>query len=191
MVSQFREVIAFFDTLGVYDVILPFLLVFTIVYALLEKTKVFGTEEVGEGKKITRKNLNSMVAFVSAFFVVASTKLVAFINETVAHVVLLLILSVCFLLLAGSFHTGAKEFFLEGTWKNIFMAIMFIGILLIGLNAAKTESGESWLEYGWNYIIGHWDSTAVGSIVLLLVIVGFMFFIVKGDSSTKEKKEES
>ena len=171
MVSQFREVIAFFDTLGVYDVILPFLLVFTIVYALLEKTKVFGTEEVGEGKKITRKNLNSMVAFVSAFFVIASTKLVAFINETIAHVVLLLILSVCFLLLAGSFHTGDKEFFLDGAWRGIFMAIMFIGILLIGLNAAKTESGESWLEYGWNYIIGHWDSTAVGSIVLLLVIV--------------------
>ena len=188
MVSQFREVLAFFDTLGIYDVILPFLLVFTIVYALLEKTKVFGTEDVGE-KKVTRKNLNSMVAFVSAFFVVASTKLVAFINETIAHVVLLLVLSVCFLLLAGSFHTGEKEFFLEGAWRNVFMAIMFIGILLIGLNAAKTESGESWLEYGWNYMTGHWDSTAVGSVILLLVIVGFMFFITKGSSETNKKEK--
>jgi len=190
MASQFREVIAFFDTLGVYDVILPFLLVFTIVYALLEKTKVFGTEDLGEGKKVTRKNLNSMVAFVSAFFVIASTKLVAVINETIAHVVLLLILSVCFLLLAGSFHTGDKEFFLEGTWRNIFMALMFIGIVLIGLNAAKMESGESWLEYGWNYLTGHWDSTAVGSIVLLLIIVGFMVYITK-EKTTAKKKEES
>jgi len=187
MVSQFREILAFFDTLGIYDVILPFLLVFTIVYALLEKTKVLGTEEV-EGTKVTRKNLNSMVAFVSAFFVIASTKLVAFINETIAYVVLLLILSVCFLLLAGSFHTGDKEFFLEGVWKNIFMVLMFIGIILIGLNAAKTESGESWLEYGWSYLVGNWDSTAVGAIVLLLVLVGFMAYVTKSPS-TPNKKE--
>jgi len=188
MVSEFREVLSFFDTLGIYDVVLPFLLIFTIVYAILEKTKVFGTEKVGENQ-VTRKNLNSMIAFVSAFFVIASTKLVAFINETIAMVVLLLILGVSFLILAGSFHTGDKEFFLEGAWRTIFMVIMFIGIILIGLNAAKTESGESWLEYGWNYMVGHWDSTAVGSIVLLLVIVGFMVYITNEKKPAKKKED--
>src|SRR4030042_4452892 len=103
MVSQFRTTLEFFEKLGIYDVILPFLLVFTIVFAIFEKTKLFGTDDI-DGKKYTRKNLNSMVAFVSAFLVVASTKLVAIINETVANAVLLLILSICFLLLAGSFH---------------------------------------------------------------------------------------
>ncbi len=188
MVSEFREVLSFFDTLGIYDVVLPFLLIFTIVYAILEKTKVFGTEKVGENQ-VTRKNLNSMIAFVSAFFVIASTKLVAFINETIAMVVLLLILGVSFLILAGSFHTGDKEFFLEGAWRTIFMVIMFIGIILIGLNAAKTESGESWLEYGWSYMVGHWDSTAVGSIVLLLVIVGFMVYITYENKPAKKKED--
>ena len=38
--STFREIILFFDEVGVYDVILPFLLVFTIVYAIFEKTKI-------------------------------------------------------------------------------------------------------------------------------------------------------
>jgi hypothetical membrane protein len=189
MASEFREVLSFFDTLGIYDVVLPFLLVFTIVYAILEKTKVFGLEEIEDGKKVTRKNLNSMVAFVSGFFVVASTKLVAFINETIAMVVLLLILGVCFLILAGSFHSGDKEFFLEGPWRTIFMVIMFIGILLIGLNAAKTESGESWLEYGWSYMVNNWDSTAFGSVVLLLVVVGFMFFITYEQKPSKKKEE--
>ena len=186
MVSQFREILTFFDTLGIYDVILPFLLVFTIVYALLEKTKVFGTEEI-EGQKITRKNLNSMVAFTSAFFVIASTKLVSFINETIAYVVLLLILSVCFLLLAGSFHTGDTEFFLTGVWRNIFMALMFIGIVLIGLNAAKTESGDSWLEHGWTYLTSNWDSTALGSVVLLIVVIGFMLLITRDSKPAKKE----
>ena len=188
MASQFREVLTFFDKLGVYDVILPFLLVFTIVFALLEKTKIFGTEDV-DGKKYTKKNLNSIVAFVSAFFVVASSRLVAIINETVAQVTLLLIIVVCFLLLAGSIHTGKDEFFLKGGWATFFMVLMFIGIVLIGLNAVKTESGESWLQYGWEYLTGNWDTTAVTSIILLVIVIGFIFIITM-DNKKPTKKEE-
>ena len=101
--SVFRSVLSFFTDIGIYDVILPFLLVFTIVFAILEKTKVLGTEEI-EGKKYTKKNLNSMVAFVMAFLVVASAQLVRIINETMANIVLLLLISVSFLLLIGSFY---------------------------------------------------------------------------------------
>ena len=63
MATPFREVIDFFDTIGVFDVVLPFLLVFTIVFALLERTKVFGVETI-DGKHYTKKNLNSVAAFV-------------------------------------------------------------------------------------------------------------------------------
>ena len=189
MVSRFRETLLFFEKLGIYDVILPFLLVFTIVFAILEKTKIFGTEDL-EGKKYTRKNLNSMVAFVSAFLVVASTKLVAIINETVANMVLLLILSVCFLLLAGSFHTGEKEFFLEKGWATFFMILMFAGIVLIFLNAVKMDSGESWLQWGWEKVFNQWDSASVGSIVLLIIVVGFMIFLTRGEKKPEKKKEE-
>ena len=44
MANGFVGAIAFMDKLGVYDVVLPFLLVFTLIYAFLEKTKVFGVE---------------------------------------------------------------------------------------------------------------------------------------------------
>ena len=77
--SVFRGVIEFLGKIGVYDVILPFLLVFTIIFAILEKTRVLGTEEI-DGKKYSKKNINAMVAFVMSFLVVASTKLVAVIN---------------------------------------------------------------------------------------------------------------
>jgi len=50
MASPFRNTLDFFDNIGIFDVVLPFLLVFTIVFALLERTKVFGVEEI-EGKK--------------------------------------------------------------------------------------------------------------------------------------------
>jgi hypothetical protein len=182
--SVFRGTLAFFDKLGVYDVVLPFLLVFTLMFAILEKTAVFGKEKV-DGKEITRKNMNGMMAFVTAFFVVASTRLVAIINQVLANVVLLLLLSICFLLLAGSFHSGKNEFFLEGKWKTFFMIMMFIGIVLIFLHAL------GWLEIIYSYLFFKFDSIVVSSIVLVIIIVVFMIYVTGGFEKKKtDKKEE-
>ncbi len=180
--SGFRGVIEFLGKLGVYDVILPFLLIFTIVFAILEKTKILGTEKVGD-KEITKKNLNSMVALVIAFLVIASTKLVAVVNEVMANVVLLLILAICFLLLVGVFF-GSKEFTLEKYpgWIKFFMVLMFIGIVLIFLNALD------WLQYLFR-VFENWDAEWAVTIIFMIIILGFMWYIVKepGAVSSKEK----
>ena len=137
--SAFRGIISFLTQIGVYDIILPFLLIFTIVFAILEKTKVLGSEKVGD-KELPKKNLNAMVSFSIAFLVIASTRLVAVINEVMANVGLLLILAVSFMLLVGSFY-GSKEFTLEGSgWLKFFFFFMFFGIVIIFLNAL------GWLE---------------------------------------------
>ena len=186
--STLREVLLFFDKIGIYDVVLPFLLVFTIVFAILEKTKVFGIEEV-EGKKYSKKNLNSMVAFVIAFFVIASSKLVETITQVSANVVLLLLLSVFFLLLVGSF-AKEGEVELKNGWNIFFMLIMFIGIVLIFLQAIKVDSGESWLEWAWNNLSENWTSTGIASVILIVVIVLFMLYITKSPSEQKKAEEK-
>jgi hypothetical protein len=184
MVSTFRGVLEFFVRLGIYDVVLPFLLVFTVVFAILEKTRVFGTEKTKEGEEYTRKDLNSMTAFVIAFLVVASSRLVAVINETMANMVLLLMMSVCFLILIGSFMKETKEgVYLKGWWAKFFTAIMFLGIVLIFMNAL------GWLEPTWNYLVEHYDSTAVASIILVAGMVGFMYWVAKEPSKKKEESE--
>src|SRR3989344_2103770 len=104
MASSFREALGFLADIGVYDVVLPFVLVFVIVFAIFEKTRVFGTYTYQDGKEYPKKNLNSMVAFVIAFFVIASSQLVETITKISANVVVLLVGIVFFLLLAGSFH---------------------------------------------------------------------------------------
>ncbi|MFQ5474275.1 MAG: hypothetical protein ACE5DM_00395 [Candidatus Nanoarchaeia archaeon] len=181
MASVFRGILDFFVELGVYDVILPFLLVFTIMFALLEKTKVLGMQEI-DGKKYTRKNINSMVAFCVSFLVIASTRLVAIINETMANMFLLLLLAVSFLLLIGSFMKEEDEsVFLEEPWKTIFMIIMFVGITLIFLHAI------GWLQIGWDYLIHHYDSTVVGSIILMAIIIFFMYIIVREPKSSSSE----
>ncbi|MBW2967516.1 hypothetical protein KY362_03445, partial [Candidatus Woesearchaeota archaeon] len=178
MASVFRGVLEFFVRLGVYDVVLPFLLVFSEVFAIMEKSKVFGLEKTAEGRELTRKNLNAMVAFVVAFLVVASSRLVAIINETVANMVLLLMMSVCFLILIGSFMKETKHgIALSKRWEKFFTVIMFVGLVIIFLNSL------GWLEPAWYYIIAHYDSTVVASIVLIAFMAGFVALIVREPKS--------
>ena len=51
------EFISSFQDAGVFDIVLPFLLVFAIVFAILEKSKVFGTD----ADKNPKTNINAIV----------------------------------------------------------------------------------------------------------------------------------
>ncbi len=180
MPSTFRNAIEFFVELGVYDIILPFLLVFTIMFAVLEKTKILGIEKIGE-KEYTKKNLNAMIAFVVALLVVASTQLVRIINEVMANAVLLVVLAISFLLLVGVFYTD-KQFSLEGSWwAKFFTVMMFVGIIIIFLNAL------GWLKPILS-IFTNIEAEWAGSIVFILIILAFMWYITK-EPSPKEGKE--
>tara|TARA_Y100000310_G_scaffold295225_1_gene326358 strand:- start:16 stop:573 length:558 start_codon:yes stop_codon:yes gene_type:complete len=170
----------FLTRIGVYDVVLPFILIFTIVFAILEKTKILGVETINE-VEYTKKNINSMVAFSIAFLVVASTQLVGIINTVISQVALLLILGICFLMLVGSFF-GSKEFTLEDypKWVSFLMIFMFIGIVLIFLNALD------WLRFVI-YFFSQIETQWVAAVIFMLVIIGFMYLITK---DPKPKKAE-
>jgi hypothetical protein len=182
--SAFRGVIELLAKIGVYDIILPFLLVFTIMFAILEKTKVLGIDKLKSGDEITKKNLNSMVAFVTAFLVIASTQLVSIISEVMANMVLLMILAVCFLMLVGVFFTD-KQFSLEDMpgWQSFFMILMFISIIVIFLNALD------WLKFIVALFIGV-DSELTTSFFFIAIILGFMYYIVH-DPKPKKGKDKN
>jgi hypothetical protein len=185
--STFRGVIEFFDKIGIYDVVLPFLLVFTIVFAILEKTRIFGMEKI-KGEEYTRKNLNAMTAFVAAFFVIASSRLVEIVTEVSANAVVLLMASVLFLMLVGSFYQEKKEgFFLEGPVKSAFIVIMFVGLAGIFLHAIKTAEGKTWLEIAIAWIRSFWTNEAVASIILIIIVVSLMYYITKSPGSAEKK----
>jgi hypothetical protein len=169
------NVILFFERIGIYNVVLPFLLTFTIMFAIFEKSKVLGTEKDGSPKK----NLNAMASFVIAFLVIASSQLVSMITRISANVVVLVLLGVFFLLLVGTFYGAGEEVKVSGAWKTTFTIIMFVGILLIFLDAM------GWLELLWYYLSQFWTSTAVASIIL---IIGITVFVI---AMTREPKQAS
>jgi hypothetical protein len=178
MATPFRETLEFFNKIGVFDVVLPFLLVFTVVFALLERTKVFGVEKI-EGREYTKKNLNSAAAFVIAFLVVASSRLVEIITQVSSQFVVLLFGVVLFLLLVGSFFQEKPEgVFLEGGWKTTFMIIVFIGLAFIFIDALGVLDDVS------SFFSGTSTGELVGTIILMFLIVMFIVFV------TQDKKAE-
>ncbi len=177
--STFRGMINFLGQVGIYDVVLPFLLVFTIVFAILEKTKILGVEKY-QGETYTKKQLNAITSFVIAFLVIASTRLVALINEALANTVILLIFSVMFLLLIGSFYREGEDVFLQGGWRTFFTWLMFVAIVLIFLRAVRTSDNQSWLEWFWGFLKGNWKNEWVASLIFIVVVIVFMYFIVGG-----------
>mgnify|MGYP001570203101 CR=1 FL=1 len=183
MASPLQNAIDFFRNFGLFDVVLPFLLVFTIVFAILEKSKILGAED---GKP--KKNLNSMVSFVLALLVVATNRVVTALNLALPNIVLLLIVSISFVLLLGVFSKSEEMEFrkLHPGWYATFATLLFIGVILIFLNSIILSNGQSWLEYGFNYLITRWEGSVVASIIFLLIVIGAILFITISPKSKKE-----
>jgi hypothetical protein len=185
MVSPLGKAIEFFRDFGLFDIVLPFLLVFTIVFAILEKTRILGTVKI-KGEEHPNKNLNSMVAFVFGLLVVATANVVRTINESLPNIVLLVVVSVSFLIMIGVF-MKTEELDLRSKHKRLYMTfivMMFIGVIAIFLNSIYDADGNSWLEILLYFVTTQWDTAIFTSIIFLAVMVLAIWFI------TKQKKEK-
>lgn len=183
MPSPLQNAVEFLVRFGFFDVVLPFLLVFTIVFAILEKTKILGTDD---GKP--KKNINSMVAFTIALFVIAAKQIVVAIQASLPLVFLVLLVLICFMLLVGAFVGGDKEFnFSEWKgWTKFLAVVMFIAVILIFLFAF------GYLDSVLNYLSAKWTDTFIVSLIFLAIVVGTIYYIVGGKSEKGggEKKED-
>lgn len=86
---------------GLLDVILPFVLVFTIMFATLDRIKLF-VEKNGEAKR----NINAMIAFCIAFMAVVVANVLTWINALVTAFAITAVFMLLILLIAGI--AGAK-----------------------------------------------------------------------------------
>jgi hypothetical protein len=85
----------------------------------------------------------------------------------------------------GSFAKEGERDFLTGGWKTVFMIIMFIGIIFIFLDALD------WLSPFWRFLTRYWETRWVASLILIIAVVLFIWYITKGEKSTTPAKKES
>ncbi len=93
-----RQALEFLEQYGFYEIVFPFILVFTIVFATLQKVKIFGEHS---------RRYNTLIALVMSLMFVAATNLVEAINQYLPVVGLVLALFLGLMLILGIF--GVKE----------------------------------------------------------------------------------
>jgi len=166
---NFQDVVQNLEDIGFYDVALPFLLIFTITFAILQKIKIFGEQS---------KNFNAVIALVMAFLVVRSNAIVEIMNTFLPKISLLSLVIVVTLLLIGilfskesSGVTGAL-----GGW-GIILTLIGVAIAFFSSTGAFGLTLPSWLN-----ITG---SDRYFLIALLLFFLIFVYHTAGTETSEK------
>lgn len=176
MVTPLSRGLEFLKDLGFYDIILPFLLIFTLVFGVLEKTKVFGTTD-----NKPKTNINAMISFVIALFFVATPRLVEAVQISLPQISVLLVVLMCLLMLIGFIMSESDKGFnfeKHGFLKGFLIFSLVVGVMLIFLNAVGWWD-EFWDMLGFNF----WTSTAGMTLIFLGVVVGAIYFITSAKST--------
>jgi len=167
--TMFGDFINYLVELGIADVILPFILIFTLVYAILTRTKI-----LGEGKK----NFNVMVALVIALAVVIphitgsyrGVDIVNVINSALPNVSMWIVLFISFLLLIGVFGITVKQ---DSTLMGFFGVACLVIVIIIFASSA------GWIDPKVLAMLGLNNPKTQAFIIIIAVFVFIIWFITK------------
>jgi hypothetical protein len=192
MASVMSDVLGFLERLGLFDVLLPFMLIYVMVFALLERTRVFGVDKINTENgpiEISKQNLNAMFAFSISFFAILSSQVVQTLHRAIGPVMIFLLLIVLFLMLVSVFNAEGMFDFTKGKgWMIGFIVVILITIILIFMGSIQNGAGQSWLTVFWDFASSQVNTGFVGAIILLLVMIGIVAFV--GGSPRVPKSNE-
>lgn len=171
MALNFETFIDQLEGLGVVDVLLPFLLVFAIVYAVLMKTKLLGKDN---------KNINIIIALILGMSVVIphvtnsyppGSDVVDIMNVALPQVSLIAVAFVSLMILLGVFGT-------EWSGKSISGAVALVSAVAVFLIFG---GAAGWWDSYWLYDI--FGEEAISLFVMLIIFGIIVWFITKEPSS--------
>lgn len=174
--ADFYELMSVFDQVGGYDILLPFLLVFTLVFAVLQKIQLFGQ----------KKNINAIVSLVLAIFFLQNTYLIFVLQKFLPNVSIFLIIFLMLLLLIGIFSGGARP------WTGISLGVAAVVSIIAILIALFSDMFSPVVGGGTG--LGYWyasiDPGTKFMAWLLVLAVIFVMFIMKDGSNPGKKWHE-
>ena len=163
------ELLVRLEQFGLLDAVLPFILIFAIIFTVLSTTKVLGE----------KKNIPTLVAIVMALLVViphvlgtypAGQDVVNIINTALPNVSLLIVIIIAALVLIGIFRPGK-----EGIPGGGLFAFLSAGaiIYIFGLAAGW------WQTIGMLSFLSNPD---IQMVVVILLVFAFVILLITSDS---------
>ncbi len=149
------------------DILLPFLLIFFIVFAILEKTKLFGED---------KKRINALIAFVISLIFVGAFSYTNVINNLTLFLTITIVCVFVILLIWG-FIFGDKEGFKPTKWMTwilgITAGIAFAWAVIWANGWTNTVSGI----FSGNSVLG--QTIITNGIFLLVIGVALALVLMK------------
>lgn len=172
----------FIETLeswGLTDVMLPFLLIFVVLFAILQKTRILGDE---------KKNMNMIIALVISLIVVIPHVLgnypsenwdpVIIMNKALPVVSILVIAIIMLLILVGIFGGEARLMGVALPGWISFLSLALI-ILIFG--------GAAGWWVGWDWFTNFFGTDAVALVIIILVFGIIIAFITSEPGEREER----
>jgi hypothetical protein len=167
--------------IGFYQVFLPFLLVYAVVFAILQKSRIF---EGGSSTQQQAKNVNAIVAFVFGLFVVASAHVISLFQAFITNFVIIIIFILCVLLVLGFiFGDSYTDLFKDTRIKYALGGLIVLISIIILFNVL------GWWDTISNSFSGSSDDIieTFWTIVGIGAFIGVLYWITKSDSKVETK----
>ncbi len=168
------------EDLGLLDVILPFILIFTLVFAFLQKSKILGKDS---------KRFNAVVALVMGLSVVfphvlgyypPERDIVNIINQSLPNVGVIVVAIVMALIIIGLM---GKQFKLGAGSASGWIAIIAFGAVVYIFG----DAANWWESPAWLYFLR--DSETMMLVVAVLIFAIIIWFITKGSPDEEARKK--
>ena len=175
---QLEEFVRILDSWGLTDVMLPFLLIFVVIFAILQKSNI-----LGEGKR----KYNLVFSLVVGMLVVvphvtgrypAGKDIVEIMNNSLPQVALISVAIIMVLILIGLFGGEAKWM---GSYLSGWIAIVAFIIVLVIFGGSAGWWGN------WSWFNNFFGQQTIAIIVMILVFAIIVWWItgVDGDGDSE------
>lgn len=158
--NTIQDILLQWETMGIFEYVLPALLIFAVVFGILMKTKVLGEN----------KGVSLVIALASALLAIQSFTLRSFFRIIWPYAGIGIAILLVFLILGGIFYSE------ENWFGYVFFGIgMFVAVVVM-------ISSLSSYEWEWNWWLEeNWGALAT------LVIIGLLITVVAVSGSKKNK----
>jgi len=175
---NFQSFVTWLNSMGLLDIILPFLLIFTLIFAVLENTKIFGEN---------KKHIHTILGIIIGLVVVLPHTIggyqtigfdpVTIINGALPAIAVVIVAVIMLLILIGVW--GGRAKWTAGslaTW--IFVLSLIVVIWAFGAAAGRLP--------GWDWLMANVGEEVVSFAIIVIVFALIIAFITAKDEG-KEK----
>ena len=164
-----EDSLEFMGELGVFSVIIPFVIVFTIIFAILEKSKLFS-------KTNNERGFNSIISLVIALhFIVSEARVMSF-NRIIIATIFAFLITFLIQLIIGM--TNIENEFINSKYVPIFVLLLsfFSWMYLFGM--FETYYLQIFFSWIWQFIL------------IFGVFFGIVYYVVGGSPYNDDSRED-